>query len=77
MDRCSWCNVVTVAAVLTLRLDGDTCCKVVQGDAGTCLWSASAGIDGRITVRWIFSKWDVGLWTGLSRLRIGTGDEHL
>jgi hypothetical protein len=22
-------------------------------------------VDGRIILRWIFSKWDVGVWTGL------------
>jgi hypothetical protein len=32
------------------------------------------GVDGRIILRWIFTKWDVGLWTGSSWLRIGTGD---
>jgi hypothetical protein len=26
---------------------------------------------------WIFRKWDVGVWTGLSWLRIGTGGGHL
>jgi hypothetical protein len=31
------------------------------------------GVDGRIILRWIFRKLDVGAWTGLSWLRIGTG----
>jgi hypothetical protein len=26
---------------------------------------------------WIFRKWDVGVWTGLSWLRIETGGRHL
>jgi len=35
------------------------------------------GVDGRIILRWIFRKWDVGAWTGSSWLRIGTGGGHL
>ena len=35
------------------------------------------GVEGRILLRWNFSKWDVGLWTGSSWLRIGTGGGHL
>jgi len=35
------------------------------------------GVDGRIIIRWIFRKWDVGVWTGSSWLRIGTGGGHL
>jgi len=31
------------------------------------------GVDGRIILRWIYKKWDVGVWTGSSWLRIGTG----
>jgi hypothetical protein len=31
------------------------------------------GVDGRIILRWIFSKWDVGKWTELIWLRVGTG----
>jgi hypothetical protein len=31
------------------------------------------GVDGRIILRWIFRKWDVGEWTGSSWLRIWTG----
>jgi hypothetical protein len=23
------------------------------------------GVDGRIILRWIFRKWDVGIWNGL------------
>jgi len=35
------------------------------------------GVGRRIILRWIFRKWDVGVWTGLSWLRIGTGGGHL
>jgi hypothetical protein len=35
------------------------------------------GLDGRIILRWIFRKWDEGLWTGLSWLRLETGGGHL
>jgi hypothetical protein len=31
------------------------------------------GVDRRIILRWIFRKWDVGVWTGSRWLRIGTG----
>ena len=34
-------------------------------------------VDGRIILRWIFRKWDVGVWTGSSWLRIRTGGGHL
>jgi hypothetical protein len=41
-------------------------------------------VDGRIILRWIFRKWDVGFWTGWRWLKIGTGggtcecgNEHL
>jgi hypothetical protein len=27
------------------------------------------GVDGRIILRWIFRKWDVGVWTGLNWIR--------
>jgi hypothetical protein len=30
-------------------------------------------VDGRIILRWIFRKWDVGVWTRLGWLRIETG----
>jgi hypothetical protein len=34
------------------------------------------GVDRKIILRWIFRKWDVGVWTGLIWLRIGTGGGH-
>jgi hypothetical protein len=35
------------------------------------------GVDGLILLRWIFRKWDVGVGTGLSWLRIGKSVGHL
>jgi hypothetical protein len=57
-----------------------------RGEVYTGLWWGNLrkrdhledlAIDGRIILRWIFKKWDVGLWTGLIWLRIGTGGGHL
>ena len=31
------------------------------------------GADGRIILRWIFRKWDMGAWTESRWLRTGTG----
>jgi hypothetical protein len=35
------------------------------------------GVGERIILRWIFRKWDVGAWTGLGWLRIGTVGRHV
>ena len=57
-----------------------------RGEAYTGFWWGNLrvkdhlgdpGVDGRITLRWTFRKWDMGLWTGSSWLRIGTGGRHL
>jgi hypothetical protein len=34
-------------------------------------------VDGRIVLRWIFSKWEGVVGNGWSGLRIGTGGGHL
>jgi hypothetical protein len=34
-------------------------------------------LDGRIILRWIFTKWDVWVWTEFGWLRIETGGGHL
>ena len=33
-------------------------------------------VDGRVTLRWIFRKRDVGAWTGLIWFTIGTAVRH-
>ena len=33
-------------------------------------------VKGRIILKWIFRKWDVRTWTGLTCLRIGIGGGH-
>jgi hypothetical protein len=35
------------------------------------------GVDGRIILRWIFRKWDMGVWAGPSWLRIGNAVMNL
>jgi len=35
------------------------------------------GVDGRIILKWLFKTWDVGLRSGSSWLRIGTGGGQL
>jgi hypothetical protein len=35
------------------------------------------GIDGRIILRWILRKWDVGAWIESIWLRIRTGGGHV
>jgi hypothetical protein len=35
------------------------------------------GVNGRIILRWIFRRWDAGVWTGLSWVMIGTCGGHL
>jgi len=35
------------------------------------------GLHGKITIRRFFRKWDAGVWTGYSWLRIGTSGGHL
>ena len=35
------------------------------------------GINGRLRIKWIFRTWELGAWTGLSWLRIGTSVGHL
>jgi hypothetical protein len=35
------------------------------------------GVKRRIILRWVFWKWDIGVWIGSSWLMIRTGGGHL
>ena len=55
---------------------GESCTGFWWGNLGERDHWGDPGVDGRIILRWIFRKWDVGVWTGSSWLRIGTGVGH-
>jgi hypothetical protein len=58
----------------------------VRGEAYTGFWCGSfrerdhladPDVDGKIILRLIFRKWDLGLWTGSSWLGKGVGGGYL
>jgi hypothetical protein len=51
-------------------------CRVLVGTCERTNWKTK-GVDGRIILRWIFRKWDVGVLTGSNWLRIGRGGGYL
>jgi len=69
-----------------MRRTGHVASMRERGEAYTGFWWGNLrerdhlgdpGVDGRIILRWIFRKWDVGVWTGSSSLRIWTSGGHL
>jgi hypothetical protein len=54
----------------------EACIGVWWGKKERDHWGAP-GVDGRIRLRWISRKWDVGIWTGFGWLRIETGGGQL
>ena len=56
---------------------GETCAGFWWGNLEKRGHWRDLRIDGRIILRWRFRKWDVGVWTGLSWLRIGKVGGHL
>jgi hypothetical protein len=66
-----WHTVRRENGGLKVEWKGTLADKVVEGAA------THQGVDWRIILRRIFRKWDVGVWTTLSWLRIETGGGHL
>ena len=82
-------NIVRVMKWGRMRRAGRVEC-MGRGEAYTGFWWGNLrerdhlgdpGVDGRIILRiilrWIFMRWDVGVWTGSIWLRIGTGGGYL
>jgi len=57
--------------------DGRGVYRVWSGKMRERDYLVDLSVEGRIILRWIFRKWDVGLWTGSSWLMIGTAAGHL
>jgi len=83
--HCSPNNVRVVKLKKKMRWAGHVA-HMGRGEAYTGVWRGKLrvrdhlgdpGVDGMIMLRWIFRKWDVGVWTRPSWLRIGTGGGHL
>jgi hypothetical protein len=56
---------------------GEACTGFRWGNLRERDYWGERNLDGRIKLRWIFSKWDVGVWTGMSWLRIETVGGHM
>jgi hypothetical protein len=65
------------AGHITLMGESRGVYRVLDGEPEGKSHLEDPGVDGRIVLRWILRKWDVGVWTGSSWLRIGTGGGYL
>jgi len=69
-------NIARVIKSRRIRY-GDPCTGFWWGNMWERDQWGDPGVDGRIILRGIFGNLDVGIWTGSSWLRIGTGGGHL
>jgi len=74
-------NIVRVKKSRRMRWAGHVA-RMGRREAYALFWWGNLGerehleesdVDGRMILRWIFWKWDVGVWTESSWLRVGTG----
>ena len=78
-------NIVRVIESRRMRWAGHVA-RMGRGEACTVFWWGNLrerdnledlSVDGIVILIWIFRQWDVGVWTGSSWLRIGTGGGHV
>ena len=84
-DLYSLPNIVRVVKLRRMRWAGHVA-RMGRRETYTGFWWGNMrerdrlgdpGVDGKIILRWIFRKWDVGVRTGSSWLRIEKGGGHL
>ena len=85
MDVTSVSGIVSSGDKIEKNEMGEAC-SAYGGETYTEFWwenlreryhLGDPGVDGSKILRWIFRKWDVGVWTVSSWLGIGTDGEHL
>ena len=64
-------NILRVIKSRKMRLVGHVA-HMGRRELCTGFWWGDLVLEGRIILRRIFRKWDMGIWTGSSWLRIGT-----
>ena len=64
--------IITTTIVIFYRVY-----RVLVGKLRESVHLEDPGLDGRIILRWVPRKWDLGAWIGLIWLRIGTDGGHL
>jgi len=78
---CSVTDIFRVIESRRMRWAGHVACMVERrgmwGNLKETGHLGDPGVDGRIILSWIFRKWDVGLWTESSWLRVWTVGGHL
>jgi hypothetical protein len=81
-DACSSPNIVWVIKLRRMiwvryvaRMRRDMYRVLVGKPEGKNQWE-DPGVNGRIMLRWIFKKWNVGVWTGFSWLKVETCGGH-
>ena len=74
---CPWRNEIACEwGHVACWLTGELCTGFWWGKQRESFHLGDPNLDGRMFLRWIFRKWDVGACPGLRLLRLGRGGGH-